>query len=102
MNIYSARELQKMLFKSSSCSFKRMGIIFSCDKTKIAYFIVHHMSSEYREYNMDMTEDVIERMTLASKLGAIIKIDYLSDERKEKDKLISPVGLYIVELIEID
>lgn len=99
MDIYSARELQKVLFQSSDYSFKRMGIVFDNTDTKIAYYVIHHITSDDSTY---MAESDIQRMLVASMSGVIIKLEYISDERKKKDRLVDPVGLYIVELIEID
>lgn len=99
MNIYEARELQKKLCKLSCCKFKKMGIVFSVDHDKIAYYVTHHIVPGD---SMIVTEEAAQTMAWLSSLGVIVKVDYVSEERKIKDKLVSPVGLYIVELIEID
>lgn len=99
MDIYDARKLQKALFLRSNVKFRKMGMLFNNDKTKIGYFVAYHVCSD--SY-VDLSKDCVQRIAQSSSIGVITRIMHISDEKKEKEKFTCPTGVYIVEIIEID
>lgn len=106
MDIYNARELQKVLYHASSVKHKRMRTILGRDGT-LAYSVIHVIEFYGDRKNpktIEMSKNLLERMLLPTKLGVIVSIDCITDSDREVLN-VSPEftnGFYIREIIEID
>ncbi len=104
MDIYKARELQKILFKASNVEHKRMRTIIRSDGT-LAYTVVHSIPfhESYRKI-MDMDIETIIRMFLAVKSGVEVAIEVITENNRELLGVSPyfPNGFLIREIIEVD
>lgn len=102
MDIYKARNLQKLLFKSSDVDFKHASKFLSQDST--LYYVIYYKVGDYSERAMNhLTKNNATRLFNASRIDDVeVSIDILTKEKKELIQLNFPTGVYISEVIRVD
>lgn len=91
MNIYKARNLQKMLYKYSGACFRRMRCKII---DGILYYLIWHRLSNNATSELDITD--ITRMTGDLENGILIRVEYVNNTYN------IPEGMYVIELIPVD
>lgn len=99
MNIYKARELQKVLFKQSNSEYKFMKI--NIMNEKLCYFVGHRTCDTMP---IEMTTDDAFRIIADSKEGVHYLVDVMTESRlrRANTPIRSPAGVYIIEYVEVD
>lgn len=99
MDIYKARELQKLLFKESCVDYKFMKI--NIINGKLCYFVGHRICDNLP---IEMTASDACRISKCIRDDVHYLIDALTEGRIRRTNvpIRSPAGVYVLEYIEID
>ncbi len=99
MDIYKARELQKLRFKQSNTEYKFMKISIMNGKM---YYVIGHRICDTTLIEMTIADAY--RISMDVKEGVHYLVDVMTEERLRRASvpIRSPTGVYIIEFIEID
>lgn len=95
MNIYDAREVQKMLYKTSGALFTRAITVLSSETNALRYAVVHQLSDTN---GFEIDEDFIKRVYDVIKHGVRVQLGTVTKDINPS----VPEGFYVAEIIEID
>ncbi len=95
MNIYDARKIQKMLYKTSGALFTRARTVLS-EETNALKYVVYHQLSHSNGFEID--KDFLKRINDVIKYGVRVQLGVVAKDITAN----VPEGFYVAEIIEVD
>jgi len=100
MNIYEARRLQKILYKSSNAD-PRTGITFNEDLGRLCYYVGHRIGERNITYIPDeMLDSIAQRRRYGVKFAMAYTSPLFTPHIIQPD--LKRYGMFLIEIIEID